>query len=63
MEITSKTYLSLYRNDPEDEGEVCFVEHNIHKTGAKVYVCVYSPEQDEPLYYEPYESKAEVNGK
>ncbi len=51
------------RNDPEDEGEVCFVERNIHKTGAKLYVCVYSPEQDEPLHYEPYESKAEADRK
>ncbi len=48
------------RNVPEDEGEICFVEHNTHSDGkSKVYVCVYSPEQDEPMYYEPYAAKSE----
>lgn len=52
------------RNDPEDIGEICFVEHNTHSNGkSKVFVCVYSPEQDEPIYYEPYSAKSNEDSK
>ncbi len=31
------------RNNPDDEGEICFAEHHVNKTGANLFIGVYAP--------------------
>jgi len=46
-----------------DMERICFVEHNQERApGQQLCVCIYEPENDEPIYYESY-AKKEANKK
>ncbi len=43
------------RNDPEDEGEICFAEYNPERhEGPRVCIGVYQSDSEDPKFYTPY---------
>lgn len=54
--------IDLIKKDGE-MNRVCFVEHNQGRSpGQQLCVCVYTPDDEEPVYYESYKGKGEIPG-